>query len=195
MESPFSSSSEDLEIDESSSTPTGSEDLLDPKFLSPRDFNNISNPKGQGNKNQMLLERPQGYSLLPMPDGTIFQYLMPKCDMSEKNNVKRLENLFSNVSIVAQKDNKDLKTADIEYDNKSNVLSRNTTNGGFLCSIKEDHVRENSVESLLMDKPIRTLRDVYKGIRNDLKEKTKRKQAKNSGKVILVSNLLFLNIE
>ena len=185
MESAFSSSSGDLEIDESSSTPTGSEDLLDPKFLSPRDFNNTSDPKIQRNKNQMLINRPKGYSLLWMPDGTIFQYPMPRCDKNEKQNIKRIENLFSNASIVAQKDNKDLKTADIEYDSRSNMLSGNNTNGGFLCSIKEDHDRENSVESLLMDKPIRTLRDVYKGIRDDLKEKNKRKQIKNNEKVSL----------
>lgn len=62
-----------------------------------------------------------------------------------------------------------------DSDSKDRVegLSRNYNNTNNLCSIKEDHAQENSATSLLMDKPIRNLRDVYKGIRQEYKDRKK----------------------
>jgi hypothetical protein len=47
---------------------------------------------------------------------------------------------------------------------KSEIVSRNHNNRKFLGSIKEDQYYENSTSSFLMDKPIRSLQDIYKGI-------------------------------
>lgn len=117
-----------------------------------------------------------------MPDGTIFEYEIPKSDFTDKAISRQFNGLFANLGVIPQKDNSDLRSANIDYEDKPNVLSRNLKNGAGLCSIIEDRVEENSEGSLMMDKPIRTLRDIYQGIRDDIKEK--RNKIKQKQKIV-----------
>lgn len=77
-ESQFSSSYEDIDIESSSSSPTGSEDLLDAKFLTPRnnEYNNLVVNKCR--QKELILEKPVGYGLLQLPKGSVLEYEIPK---------------------------------------------------------------------------------------------------------------------
>jgi hypothetical protein len=185
-ESAFSSSWEDIVLEDSSSSPTGSEDLLDPKFLTPihQKSESISNSKFQlESRKEFIFQQPLSYGLLCLPNGNIIEYEIPKCTKVNKG-IKRLDSMFTNFASLVQRDDKESRSSTLkrnasDFKDKSGSYSRNYNKNGFLWSIKEDHVRENSSSSLLMNKPIRSLRDVYMGIRKDYKERNKRINKKN----------------
>lgn len=155
--------------------------MLDPKFLTPR--NDITNEDNTSSVNQTTdkkreyyYQKPKGFGLLCLPNGTIMEYEIPRCSESEHGHIKRLDSLFSN---MLQKDDPNSKVSPMKREgsdlrDKSEIYSSAYKKGG-LQSIKEDHDREDSEYSELMDKPIRTLRDVYMGIRQDIKDKKKHK--------------------
>lgn len=121
--------------------------------------------------------RPKGFGLLCLPNGTIMEYEIPRCSEREQGHIKRLDSLFSN---IAQKDDLNAKFSPIKRNgsdlrDRSEIYSSAYRKGG-LQSIIEDHDRENSEFSELMDKPIRTLRDVYMGIRQDIKDRKKNRK-------------------
>ena len=183
-DSQSSSSCEEFDIDdESSSSPTLSDDLLDPKFLTPTNNKLQTNVQSNDKQKEFLYEKPVGYGLLSLPNGNIIEYEIPKSEKFAMSPIKRLDSMNSNIALTAQKEDskyQSLKRNGSDSREKSEILSRNYNNG-LLCSIKEDHVEENSASDLIIDKPIRSLRDIYNGIRKDIKEhkkslKSRRKQ-------------------
>lgn len=171
-ESESSSSCEEFEIDDSSSSPTLSDDLLDPKFLTPTNDKSQINLPSSEIQREYQYERPIGYGLLWLSNGVIMEYEIPKSDKRAYSPIKRLDSMNSNIPTTALKDDSKcsrLQRNGSDLREKSEVLSRNFNNG-LLCSILEDHVEENSVSDLIIDKPIRSLTDIYNGIRKDIKE-------------------------
>ena len=171
-ESETSSSWEEFDIDDSSSSPTLSEDLLDPKFLTPTNNKSQINIPSSEKIKEFMYDRPIGYGLLWLPNGVIMEYEIPKSDKRAYSPVKRLDSMNSNIPITALKEEsryQNMNRNGSDLREKSEVLSRNYNNG-LLWSILEDHVEENSVSDLIIDKPIRSLSDIYNGIRKDIKE-------------------------
>jgi len=106
---------------------------------------------------------------------------MPKSSKTNKPKLRRLDSLFTNFVNLTQKDdsNSPVKRNLSDFKDKSDMLSSTYKNGGGLYSIKEDKDLENSNSSDIMDKPIRSLTDMYTGIRKDLhKRKRQKKKAK-----------------
>ena len=162
---------------DSSSSPTLSDDFLDPKFITPTNNNSQINIPSSEKQKEFMYEKPIGYGLLPLPNGNIIEFEIPQSEKRAFSPIKRLDSMSSNVALTAHKEEskyQSLNRNGSDYRDKSEVLSRNYNNG-LLRSIKEDHVEENSVSDLIIDKPIRSLRDIYNGIRKDLKEHKKAK--------------------
>jgi hypothetical protein len=167
-----------VDIEDSSSNPTGSEDLLDPKFLTPRNVivNDTTSTVNQTTEKEpeYFWRKPQGFGLLSLPNGNIMEYEIPVCSKGKHSPIKRHDSLFSN---IGQKDDLNSKASPVkrngsDFRDKSEMYSSAFKKGGLQC-IQEDHDRENSEFSDMMDKPIRTLRDVYMGIRQDIKDRKK----------------------
>lgn len=178
-ESAFSSSCEDIELDDSSSSPTGSEDLLDPKFLTPRNNLTHNPPKPQIEEpKDFIYKRPKAYGLLCLPNGNILEYEIPKWDKGDKSSIKRFDSMLLNLTHKDDKNSRasTLKPSGSDFRERTEMFSSNYN--GFLTSIKEDHLQEDSPTSMLMNKPIRSLRDVYMGIRKDIKERKQQKETK-----------------
>lgn len=144
------------------------------------DIAQIESREPNESKKELNIRRPQGYGLLALPNGNIIEYEIPKCQKGDKSHVKRLDSMFNNIANLTQNENSKSRISSLKRNasdfKDKDMLSRNFTNNGFLCSIKEDHDRENSASSLLMNKPIRSLRDVYMGIKKDYNKRKKQKE-------------------